>query len=60
MNPGEKLLSASELYQSEDVVIPPEKNLLGRPLIALYRHPRYNCNKQPVYFKRIKNVLNAF
>jgi hypothetical protein len=60
MNPGEKLLSASALYQSENVVIPAEKNLLGRPLIALYRHPSYNYNKQPEYFKRVKNVLNTF
>ena len=59
MNPGEKLLSASELYQSEDVVIPAEKNLLGRPLIALYRHPRYNCNNQCMYFIRVKGFLNT-
>lgn len=59
MNPGEKLLSASALYQSENVMIPAEKNLLGRPLIALYRHPSYNYNKQPEYFKRVKNILNS-
>lgn len=60
MNPGEKILSASALYQSENVVISAVQNLLGRPLIALYRHPSYNYNKQPEYFKRVKNVLNTF
>jgi hypothetical protein len=59
INPGEKLLSASALYQSEVVVIPAVKNLLGRPLIALYRHPSYNSNKQPEYFTRVKKVLNS-
>lgn len=59
MNRGEKLLSASALYQTENVMIPAEKNLLGRPLIALYRHPRYNSNKQPEYFTRVKKVLNS-
>lgn len=58
MNPGEKLLSASELYQSKDVVIPAEKNQLGRPLIALYRHPGYKHDKQAEYYKRVKNNLN--
>jgi hypothetical protein len=40
-------------------MIPAEKNLLDRPLIALYRHPRYNSNKQPEYFTRVKKVLNS-
>jgi hypothetical protein len=59
MNFGEPFLSAYELYQQEDVIIPAERNQLGRPLIALYRHPRYHSTKQKDYFNRVKNILNT-
>jgi hypothetical protein len=58
MNDDEPLLSASALYQEQDVLLPAEKNKLGRPLIALHRHPRYNHKSQEPYFKRVKEVLN--
>lgn len=58
MNAGERLVPASELYQNENVVIPAEKNKLGRPLIALYRHPRYHCTNQEHYFQKVSKVFN--
>lgn len=59
LNDGEPLLPAAELYQLQDVMIPAEKNKLGRPLIALYRHPKYNFSRQKDYFERVKNALNS-
>lgn len=59
MNDGEPLLTAKELYEQENVVIPADKNKLGRPLIALYRHPKYNYEAQENYFNRIKNVFKT-
>jgi len=58
MNAGEPLLPAQELYEQESVMIPADKNKLGRPLIALYRHPKYNYSRQIDYFNRVKNALN--
>jgi len=58
MNAGEPLLPAQELYKQESVMIPADKNKLGRPLIALYRHPKYNYSRQIDYFNRVKNALN--
>lgn len=58
MNDGEPLLSAAALYEKQDVLLPAEKNKLGRPLIALYRHPSYNHKSQEPYCKRVKEALN--
>ena len=58
MNAGEPLLTAKKLYEQESVMIPADKNKLGRPLIALYRHPKYNYSRQIDYFNRVKNALN--
>ncbi|HPR27005.1 MAG TPA: hypothetical protein PLG29_11625 [Lentimicrobium sp.] len=58
MNAGEPLLPAQELYKQESVMIPADKNKLGQPLIALYRHPKYNYSRQIDYFNRVKNALN--
>lgn len=59
MNDGEPLLPAAELYKMQDVMIPATKNKLSRPLIALYRHPKYNCSRQKDYYERVKNALNT-
>ena len=58
MNAGEPLLTAKELYEQEIVMIPAVKNKLGRPLIALYRHPRYNYKNQESYFKRVREAFS--
>ena len=58
MNAGEPLLTAKELYEQEIVMIPAVKNKLGRPLIALYRHPRYNYKNQEPYFKRVREAFS--
>ncbi|KAF5059047.1 hypothetical protein DSECCO2_340130 [anaerobic digester metagenome] len=58
MNAGEPLLTAKELYEQEIVMIPADKNKLGRPLIALYRHPRYNYKNQEPYFKRVSEAFS--
>ncbi len=60
MNAGEPLLTAKELYEQEIVMIPAVKNKLGRPLIALYRHPKYHNSKQKAYFNSVKSALNHF
>ena len=60
MNAGEPLLTAKKLYEQESVMIPADKNKLGRPLIALYRHPRYHNSKQKAYFNSVKSALNHF
>ena len=57
MNDNVPLLSAAELYRQENVIIPAVMNKLGRPLIALYRHPRYQCTNQMPYFKKVRNAL---
>jgi hypothetical protein len=59
MNVGEPFLSAYELCQQEEVIIPAEKNKLGRPLIAIYRHPKYSHSRQKDYFDRVRDVLNS-
>jgi len=59
MNDGEPLLSAKELYKQENVLIPASKNKLCRPLIALYRHPKYQYAAQEDYFNRIKDVFKS-
>lgn len=58
MNAGEPLLPAKELYKQESVMIPADKNKLDRPLIALYRHPRYNYKNQEPYFKRVSKAFS--
>jgi hypothetical protein len=58
MNAGEPLLTAKKLYEQESVMIPADKNKLGRPLIALYRHPKYNYNNQEPYFKRVREAFS--
>lgn len=58
MNAGEPLLTAKKLYEQESVMIPADKNKLGRPLIALYRHPKYNCKNQESYFKRVNEAFS--
>ena len=60
MNAGEPLLPAKELYKQESVMIPADKNKLDRPLIALYRHPKYHNSKQGAYFNSVKSALNHF
>jgi hypothetical protein len=59
MSESEPLLSAKELYKQENVLIPASKNKLGRPLIALYRHPKYQYAAQEDYFNRIKDVFRS-
>lgn len=59
MNEGEPLLTATELYHQDNVVIPAEKNKLGRPLIALYRHPRYHSKNQKPYFAKVRKALTT-
>jgi len=59
VNNDYKLPKASEIY-SEDVqnlmYVKPEDNKLGRPLIALYRHPRYNLRSNRHYIGLIKKM----
>lgn len=38
--------------------IPASENKLGRPLVALYRHYKYNENNKPNYFKQVKHIFN--
>jgi hypothetical protein len=59
LNDGEKRVKASELYESDEVVIPAEKNKLGRPLIALYRHRAYSLKQHPAYLERVRNFLST-
>jgi hypothetical protein len=55
---GEKKWKASELYALKtEVPIPPAANKLGRPLIPLYRHYRYNLMKWPEYLKNAKVIF---
>jgi hypothetical protein len=50
LNDGERKWKASEIYALKtEIPIPPEANKLGRPLIPLYRHYRYNLLKWPDY-----------
>ncbi|BAX82350.1 hypothetical protein [Labilibaculum antarcticum] len=55
INPDEKKYKASQLYNSPELLpIPAISNLLGRPLIPLYRHWNYNLKKWPQYSKLFK------
>ena len=55
---SEKIWTAKELYNLEtEVPVPAVKNLLGRPLIPLFRHSDYKLNKFPIYLRNIRNYL---
>jgi len=55
LNDGEKKRKASEIYTSKtEIPIPPEANKLGRPLIPLYRHYRYDLFKWPDYSSQLR------
>jgi hypothetical protein len=56
---GYKLPKASEIYSEEVlnlIYLKPENNKLGRPLIALYRHPIYNLKGKRHYIELIKKM----
>jgi hypothetical protein len=59
LNGDEKRKKAGELYASDEVEIPAEKNKLGRPLIALYRHRAYSLKQHPAYLERVRNFLST-
>lgn len=58
LNDAEEREKAKDLYDSEEVVIPAEKNKFGRPLIALYRHYQYNQYHKQDYFLKVKSYLS--
>lgn len=56
--PGESKIKATELYSFKGTIpIPPEDNMLQRPLIPLYRHQNYILRKHPNYLKHIKSIM---
>ena len=60
LNPEDKRLKATQLYNSpETLPIPAEYNLLGRPLIPLYRHWNYNLKRWPQYSEQVKCLFDS-
>lgn len=59
LNKNEPRLNPCDLYKLEDIVISAKKNMLGRPLIALYRHWAYSLNneKRVEYRNKVKSYL---
>jgi hypothetical protein len=58
---GEKKWKASELYAlKSEIPIPSDSNKLGRPLIPLYRHYRYNLLKMPEYLSNLQRETKNF
>ncbi|WP_346856867.1 hypothetical protein [uncultured Draconibacterium sp.] len=58
LKPTEKIADAKDLYDLRiPVPIPAEANWLGRPLIPLFRHYKYQLKNYPQYIKHIKAVL---
>jgi len=54
----DKIWTAGELYNLEtDIPIPASANSLGRPLIPLFRHTKYNLNKQDQYRSHVLEYL---
>ena len=55
---GETKVKAKELYNfTAPVPIPPEDNLMERPLIPLYRHKDYKLEKHQNYLQHIKAIM---
>jgi hypothetical protein len=50
--------TAKDIYKSDEIVIPAEKNKLGRPLIPFFRHPAYNYENQVNYFRKLSEYLS--
>jgi len=60
LNPEEKKVKAVQLYNfPEFLPILAESNLLGRPLIPLYRHWNYNLKKWPEYSEQVKCLFDS-
>ena len=59
LNDGIKREKAKDLYESDEIVISAEKNRLGRPLIALYRHQAYALKEKTGYCEKIKQYLTT-
>lgn len=58
LKPTEKIADAKDLYDlSIAVPISAEANRLGRPLIPLFRHYKYQLKNYPKYVQHIKAVL---
>ncbi|MCB0824019.1 MAG: hypothetical protein KDC09_15080 [Bacteroidales bacterium] len=56
---GEKVLTAHALYSLEsEIPIPAEKNLMGRPLIPLFRHDDYKLESRTDYKNYLLGYLN--
>ncbi|MFU8844563.1 MAG: hypothetical protein ACNA7V_12240, partial [Bacteroidales bacterium] len=58
MKEGEKLYPASGIYKIQtEIPIPASKNMLGRPLIPLFRHKKYELNEHEAYSNHIIKYL---
>ncbi len=58
LKPTEKVADAKDLYDLRiPVPIPAEANWLGRTLIPLFRHHKYQLKNYPKYIQHIKAVL---
>lgn len=58
LRPTEKIADAKNLYDLRiPVPIPADANWLGRPLIPLFRHYKYQLKYYPQYIQHIKAVL---
>ncbi|MDZ7740187.1 MAG: hypothetical protein U5Q03_00030 [Bacteroidota bacterium] len=58
MKEGEKLYKPKELYSLQaEIPIPASANLLGRPLVNLFRHGVYSLNKWEGYKEQLNEVL---
>lgn len=61
LNDGERKCKASEIYALKtEIPIPPEANKLGRPLIPLYRHYKYDLQKWPDYSSLLRNRFKNY
>ena len=60
LNPEDEKLKAVQLYNFPELLpIPGESNLLGRPLIPLYRHWNYNLKKWTHYNEQVKRLFDS-
>jgi len=61
LNDDERKWKASEFYALKtEIPIPPEANKLGRPLIPLYRHYRYDLLKWPDYSSLLREKIKKY
>lgn len=60
LNPEQRLLKPKEIFDStNEVVLPSTTNKLFRPIIILYRHPKYSLKKQHSYTSLLLKQLTS-